>query len=131
MLTYTFPYYISFGKGDSSDNKIEIELTEKEAERLVDSLTKQYRLRLSEDENIADIYDKVLEQVIQVEIESLRGDDEYMREVVGEYLELDEAEIEKYDFSDEEITEYLTDYLEIGVNYPEEIQEGVGEDVED
>ncbi len=71
MKRFTFPYYLSFGKGDNTDCKIEIELSDKDANRLVRSAREGGRFRLNEDEEIADICNKVYEAVSQVEQESL------------------------------------------------------------
>ena len=71
MKRFTFPYYVSFGKGDNTDCEIEVELSDKDAERLVRSANEGGRFRLNEDEGIADICDKVYEAVSQAEKETL------------------------------------------------------------
>ena len=55
MKTYAFPYGGSFGKGDSWDNEIDVEMTNKEAAHLEESARKESCWRLDEDPEINDI----------------------------------------------------------------------------
>ena len=71
MKTYTFPYGGSFGKGDSWDNEIDVELTNKDAARLEESARKESRWRLDEDPEIDDIYDKVYKAAYKQEIRNI------------------------------------------------------------
>lgn len=69
MKTYTFPYAAVFGKMDSCDCQIDIELTDEEAQRLEQSAHAESRWRLDEDESISDIFDKVYAAIYKQEDE--------------------------------------------------------------
>lgn len=85
---------------------------------------------MSEDEKLDDIYQKVMAEAVEFETDALCCDDEYLREMVGEYLGLREEEAAEHIFTSEEIEKYLTDYLSLEINYPEELQELYDEDEE-
>ena len=117
MKTFTFPYYISFGKGDSVDCEISIELTEEDTARLVASAKEGGRFRLSEDERIKDIYDMVFTAIMDREKQALMDDPEPVEDALSREDDCDpDAEI-----TEEQIDAYL-DELDIDVNYPEELQ---------
>jgi len=122
MKTYTFPYFVSFGPGDSADNSVDVELTDEESKRIEQSANQDCRFHLYEDASLGDIYEKVCNMAVEQEVECLRDNPSYMQEQVGEYLELDEEEAEEHEFTDDELTDYLTDYLTITVNYPFDLQ---------
>ena len=58
MKICEFPYYVSFGPGDSADNSIDVELTDAEYDRLVKSSEENCRFHLYEDDSLHDIYKK-------------------------------------------------------------------------
>ena len=118
MKTFTFPYYISFGKGDSVDCEITIELTDEDAARLVTSANEGGRFRLREDESIEDIYDAVFTAIMDREKQALMDDPEPVEDALSWEDDYDpDAEI-----TEEQIDAYL-DELDMDVNYPEELQE--------
>ena len=119
-MIVSFPYYVSFGKLDSVDCEIDVELTEAETKILFDSACKEKYDRLGEDEATEAIYEKVYSAIMQEQYQLLL-DDESLKDELGEYLELDEKEIETYKFTIEEIEEYLTEYLSLGILYPEDL----------
>lgn len=117
MKSFIFPYYISFGKGDSVDCEISIELTEEDAARLVASANEGGRFRLSEDERIKDIYDMVFTAIMDREKQALMDDPEPVEDALSWEDDYDpDAEI-----TEEQIDAYL-DELDMDVNYPEELQ---------
>lgn len=79
MKTYEFPYYISFGKGDNVDCWISFELSDENAKRLERSAKEGGRFRLSEDDDIADIYDDVYSAIV----DSDEGDTDFENLDVG------------------------------------------------
>ncbi len=87
MKTFDFPYYISFGKGDNVDSCISCELSDEKAKRLERSAKEGGRFRLSEDEEIEDIYDEVYTAILE-----------------------------------NDVGETDLDSLEVGINYPVELQ---------
>ena len=114
MRKYTFPYGGSFGKGDSWENTVDVELTNKGAARLEDSARKGSRRRLDEDPEIADIHDKVYKAAYNHELRC-----------IPDFI-LDEIRRDEYD-DDERISnrkiakQYLEDST-FSVSYPEELQ---------
>ena len=117
MKQFTFPYYISFGKNDSVDCEITIELTDEDAARLVTSANEGGRFRLSEDERIEDIYDAVFTAIMDREKQALMDDPE----PVADALSWEEDFDPDADITEEQIDDYLDD-LEMDINYPEELQ---------
>ena len=115
MRQFTFPYYVSFGNGDSVDCEIDVKLTNKDALRLEQSARAESRFRLYEDVELKDIYDKVFSAVIRQEIRNLKSMPEMVEEILEEYQ--DDEEISK----DEALKMYM-DELDIGINYPNELQ---------
>ena len=116
MKSYIFPYYVSFGKGDNTDGCVTVELTDEEAVRLENSAHEKSRWRLSEDPALEDIFDKVYKKLIEAEIQNILENDDFIDDLR-----------EDFDESDEEGDyEFLEDYfssLDIGINFPEELQE--------
>ena len=117
MKSFVFPYYISFGKLDSISCEIELNISDKDAKRLEKSAKEGGRLRLNEDEDISDLYDKVYRKIIQFEKEALSLDPSPVRD----FLSWEENFDEDLPITDEQVDYYL-DHLTIGVNYPEEFQ---------
>ncbi len=115
MKTYTFPYGGSFGKGDSWDNTIDVELTNKDAARLEESARKESRWRLDEDPEIDDIYDKVYKAAYRQEIKNIPDFilDELRRDYYNGSKRVSNLKLAK---------EYLED-TSFHVSYPEELQE--------
>lgn len=118
MKIYTFPYGGSFGPGDSWDGFNEVELTDKEAERLEASAAKESRWRLDEDPEIGDIYNKVYRVLYMNEIAMIMDDEYRMREIREDY----ESEYGKRRISDKTLAEKYMDNSTFNVNYPEELQ---------
>ncbi len=115
MKTYTFPYGGSFGNGDSWDNTIDVELTNKDAARLEESAHKEPRWRLDEDPEIDDIYDKVYKAAYKQEIKNIPDFilDELRRDYDKGSKRVSNLKLAK---------EYLED-TSIHVSYPEKLQE--------
>lgn len=63
MKEYSFPYFISFGRNDNVDNELVCKLSNKDALRLENSTHEGGRFRLDEDDEIADIYNKIYDKM--------------------------------------------------------------------
>lgn len=117
MKKYTFPYYISFGKLDSVSAEIEYSLSDKDARRLERSAQEGGRFRLSEDDNIGDIFSRVLKAIIKQEKEFLLLDPSPVADALSWADDYDpDAQI-----TEKDIDKYIDD-LNIGINYPKELQ---------
>ena len=116
MKTYLFPYYISFGKNDSVDMEISVNLSEKDAKRLENSANCGGRFRLDADDEISDIFDKVYTLIIKKEEQELQENPQ----IVIDALEWEGIKIRSV--TKKVIDQYL-DELEIGVNYPISLQD--------
>ena len=114
MKSYDFPYYVSFGKGDSTDGIVTVSLSDEESVRLERSAHSAARWRLYEDPEIKDIFENVYNLVIENEISNLIDSD-----IIDDLRdEIDESD----EYDDHELLEYYLDSLEIGINYPQELQ---------
>ena len=85
MKEFTFIAYCSFGKGDSGETWVDVELTDEEAERLLKYGTQAdvYYDGFSECEALQDIYEKVYDAAV-----------EQMTDEIKEYGDLDEDYLE-------------------------------------
>lgn len=74
MKEFTFTAYCTFGKGDSGETWIDVELTDEEAERLIKYGTNPdvYYGEFSRCEELKDIYQKVYAIAIEQITEELR-----------------------------------------------------------
>ena len=113
MKTYTFPYYYSFGKGDSVDCELDIELTDEQAARLEASAKEEYRFRLYEDDKIKDICDEVCSIILEHDKQIIREDPF----TVADYFDVPEGDVT------EELIEQYFEKISMGVNYPEKLQD--------
>ena len=84
MKTITFPAYCTFGKGDSGETEVEVELTDEEYEKVMEYGTDEeyYYDGFAECEALKDIYDKVYSIAVDQMTEEMRDfgdlDDEYV-----------------------------------------------------
>ncbi len=115
MKKYTFPYGGSFGSGDSWDNEIDVELTNKNAARLEQSARKKSRWHLDEDPEISDIYDLVYKKAYNQELRNIPDFilDELRRDNYRGSTKVSNRKLAK---------EYLEDST-FSVSYPEELQD--------
>ena len=120
MKAVWFECYISYGKCDSNSWDEEIDLTCEEYERLVEVMKNAIEEGIEdfyECEEVADIYDKVYEIVVERATENIL---EFDPEAVEEYLE------------DEETDEWRADDIyPIGVNFPRALYDQLMEEYED
>jgi hypothetical protein len=81
MKEFTFPAWCRYGKGDSGESWIDVELTDEEAERLIKYGTQAeiYYDGFSECEKLEDIYKKVYALAVKQMTEEIRefGDDDH------------------------------------------------------
>lgn len=105
MRDFTFPAVCGFGKGDSGDTLVTIELTDEEAERLIEycSQPDHYYSDFDECEELADLYDKIYELAVEQITDELRD---------GDFLEEEDAEDPDW---------RADDLYTIMVKFPEEI----------
>ena len=79
MKEFTFPIYCYYGKGDSGESAIDVELTDEEAERLIKYGTQPeiYDNGFDECEELKDIYEKLYALAVeQITEEIMDSDDE-------------------------------------------------------
>ena len=74
MKTFTFTAYCRFGKGNSGETLVDVELTEEEAERFVriGTQTDIYYGEFSRCKELKDIYDKIYTIAVEQITEELR-----------------------------------------------------------
>ncbi len=117
----TFGAYVRYGKLDSVDYDVEVELTEEEYERVKESSKTHWRMR--EDDSISDIYDRVYEAALDIDLEVMRDTPELLAEKMAWYLDISEEEaLERY-FEDEEIIEMLENEGDRGISYPSDLED--------
>lgn len=117
MKSLVFPFFISFGKLDSVSAEVECSLSEKDAKRLERSAQDGGRLRLDEDEDISDIYDKVYDLIISSEKKALTANPS----PVENALSWDDDYDLSAPITDAQIDDYLAE-LDIGILYPQAMQ---------
>lgn len=110
MKEFTFVAWCRFGKGDSGETEVEVELTDEEAERLISYGTKAdiYYDGFSECAELKDIYKKVYS------------------------IAVDQMTEEMIDFGDEDHSDnpdwVVDDTYACGVNFPSEFEDMLGEE---
>lgn len=107
MKEFTFIAWCRFGKGDSGETEVDVELTDEEAERLISSGTKAdiYYDGFSECAELKDIYKKVYSIAVAQMTEEMR-----------DYGELDESELNNPNWE-------VDDSYACGVNFPSEFED--------
>ncbi len=110
MKEFTFIAWCRFGRFDSGETEVEVELTDEEAERLISYGTKAdiFYDGFSECEELKDIYKKVYSIAVDQMTEEMR------------------------DFGDDDHTEnpdwVVDDTYACGVNFPSEFEDMLGEE---
>jgi hypothetical protein len=110
MKEFTFIAWCRFGKGDSGETEVEVELTDEEAERLISYGTKAdiFYDGFSECEELKDIYKKVYSIAVDQMTEEMR------------------------DFGEEDHSDnpdwVVDDTYACGVNFPSEFEDMLGEE---
>ena len=116
-MTYEFPISGSGGKGDTWEGIIDVELSEKEYARVVESSKKGF-WHMCDDDEISDIYDKIYAQVVDATIEN-------EQDMIDEYRE--DYELPE-DASDREVIESFLDCQDCRISYPSDIDPLMQED---
>lgn len=113
MKEFTFTAYCTYGKGDSGESWIDVELTDEEAERLIEYGTQAevYYNGFYECEELKDIYDKVYALAVDQMTEELREGD------------LDEEYADNPDWK-------VDDTYQCGVHFPDEFEDMLDEEEE-
>lgn len=117
----TFGAYVRYGKLDSVDYDVEVELTEEEYERVKESSKTHWRMR--DDDSISDIYDRVYEAALDIDLEVMRDTPELLAEKMAWYLDISEEEALERFFEDEEIIEMLENEGDRGISYPSNLED--------
>lgn len=108
MKDFTFIAYCTFGKGDSGETELEVELTDEEAERLIRFGTQPdiYYDGFSRCKELKDIYQKIYSLAVDQMTEEMR------------------------DFGDEDHSDdwQVDDTYACGVNFPTEFEDLFAED---
>lgn len=112
MKTITFPAYCTFGKGDSGETEVEVELTDEEYERVMKYGTDEdyYYDGFSECEELKDIYDKVYTIAV-----------DQMTEEMRDFGDLDEKYANDPNWK-------VDDLYHCGVHFPFEFEDIIEED---
>ena len=113
MKEFTFTAYCTYGKGDSVESWIDVELTDEEAERLIEYGTQAevYYNGFYECEELRDIYDKIYALAVEQMTEELREGD------------LDEEYADNPNWK-------VDDTYQCGVNFPDEFEDMLDEEEE-
>jgi len=118
----TFSYYISFGKLDSADCELEMELEDEEVARLVEAYRKDSSRSFKDIPELEDIYDEVYCAAVEQEKDVLMGDRRLARDLLDGYFDGDEDFDTDGPVTEEMIDAYLKE-LGITVSFPNEIDE--------
>lgn len=114
MKEFTFIAYCSFGKGDSGETWVDVELTDKEAEKLIKYGTQSdiFYNGFRECNELSELYDKIYGIAVDQITEELRDAD-------------------WIDEEDRDDPDWQADVLySCGVNFPEEFEEMLVDDEE-
>ena len=124
-MNLTFRVCVSYGRHDGGDLEFDYEITEEEYERLKKSA--KNHSEMSEDPEIADIYNDVRDEFLMIESDSFEMTDEVsIAEKMADYLGIPFEEALERDFSEDEIEEMFEESIEKGnmyVFYPDELTE--------
>jgi hypothetical protein len=112
MKEYTFTAYCTFGKGDSGESWIDVELTDEEAERLIKYGTQPdiYYNEFYRCKELQDLYNKIYDIAIK-----------QMTEEIRDFGDLEEKYASDPNFK-------VDDLYPCGVNFPFEFEELLIED---
>lgn len=112
MKEFTFTAYCNYGKGDSGESWIDVELTDEEAERLIKYGTQAefYFNGFSECEELKDIYDKIYALAV-----------DQMTEEMRDFGDLDEVYASDPSWK-------IDDVYHCGVNFPFEFEDMIEDD---
>lgn len=107
MKEFTFTAYCTFGKGDSGESWVDVELTDEEADRLIKYGTKAdvYYREFSECEELKDLYKKIYAIAI-----------DQMTEEMKDFGDLEEKYASDPNWK-------VDDLYPCGVNFPYEFEE--------
>lgn len=116
MKEFTFCAWCRFGKGDSGETWIDVELTDEEAERLVKhgTQTEVYYHGFSECEELKDLYQKIYAIAVDQITEELREGGDW----------IDDEDARNPDWK-------ADDTYACGVNFPDEFEDMLVEEDED
>lgn len=112
MKEFTFIAYCTYGRGDSGETFVDVELTEKEAKKLIKYGTNPdiYYNDFENCEELKDIYDKVYAIAVEQMTDELR-----------DYGDLDDEYADDPDWK-------VDDTYHCGVNFPEEFEDMLEEE---
>ena len=117
MKEYVFPFSISFGKLDSAEDVLSVALSDANAKHLVRSAEEGGRLKLDEDEFIADICAKVYKAIDKKLTEELLKDPTPVKDA----LSWDDSFDTNTPIGKKQVQKYLDDLM-ITAYYPEDLQ---------
>ena len=122
-MLITFKGYVSYGKLDSVEYDVDVLISEEDYERL--KVSAKNHMRMAEDSAISDIYEKVYQAALNLDVEVLREDEEMLADKMAWYLDLTPEEAAEREYSDEEIEEMFEAEGARSVGYPSEIEEAL------
>lgn len=107
MQEFTFPAYCTFGSGDSGETFVDVELTEKEAKKLIKYGTNPdiYYDDFENCEELKDLYNKIYALAIEQMTDELR-----------DFGDLDDEYANNPDWK-------VDDTYQCGVNFPDEFED--------
>lgn len=119
MKKVEFEYYVSFGRGDSSDYiDCFVELTDEEWERL-DKFYKEHPGECAFDRNnianFDDIHEKFVDAAIEADYENRFDFDDMYSFLEDEREDFDPDDPEAYEITEADFREYMKDYVSLGI----------------
>ncbi len=135
MKSYAFPYTISSGKLDFVEYVFDYDLSDEDAIRLENYAKDNFRDSFHSVKEVEDIYDAVMEAILEEQREYYRSDPSEVIEYLAEEYDYEDEEDEDYeddddqdespeefiaDVTDDQIDEYL-DCFDISIFFPKEV----------
>lgn len=116
-----FNAYVRYGKLDSVDYEVNVEITEEEFARLVESAKTHFRF--CDDPDVVDIYDKAYKAALELDVDVLKNLPEELATKMAYYKNISEEDAAKQTYTDEEIAEMLEMDGSRGVGYPSDLED--------
>ena len=117
----TFRAYVSYGKLDTVEYEVDVDISEEEYRRVVESA--KTHMRFSEDPDVGDIYEKAYHAALRLDINVLRDLPEELNEKMTYHLGINKNESEKREYTDDDIAQMLKSEGSRCIGYPEEMED--------
>lgn len=117
----TFRAYVSYGKLDTVEYEVDVDISEEEYRRVAESA--KTHMRFSEDRDVGDIYEKAYQAALRLDIKVLRDLPDELNEKMAYYLGININESEKREYTDDDIAQMLKSEGYRHIGYPEEMED--------